>query len=371
MQKQTRNLLLTAAAIAAISGKAEAVLTYTVEAGGWPNDTHRNAAISAIQSSVNRYNAYGDFGSYNVYVYYNAGIPTAQANYLGGIGFGGTYPNERVAMHELAHYLGSGTYGTPWDGTRGEALIDQFDGIEAFLQGDAQHFWPYGLNFDSEGSEINKQRQVAMVYAQRADMGIGSTANPWSATVVTQTASDPLGESGFNYAVRWSDGRFAHAGAAYSTGSSSLLRTPEGGNSFTFAGESLTVNNTNGINGGLLYKGSGTTGVVSFKNLILDGGYVRHASGAGDLFHLGGKVTLAGSPTIDAAQGNIRISANIGGSGSLNKTGSFTLSLSGGNSYSGNTTISAGRLRLEPANTLASYSFDNVNGSTVINTGSG
>ena len=44
--------------------------------------------------------------------------------------------------------------------------------------------------------------------------------------------------------------------------------------------------------GGLLYKGTGTTGIVTFKNLILNGGYVRHASGAGDLFQLAGKVTL-------------------------------------------------------------------------------
>ena len=102
-------------------------MSFNVAASGWPNDAHRTAAVNAIQSTVNRYNAYGDFGNYNVHVYYNAGIPTAQANYLGSIGFGGTYPNERVMMHEMAHYLGSGTYGDPWDGARGEALIDQFD----------------------------------------------------------------------------------------------------------------------------------------------------------------------------------------------------------------------------------------------------
>ena len=54
-----------------------------------PDHAHRTAAVNAMQSTVNRYNAYGDFGNYNVYVYYNAGIPTAQANYLGSIGFGG------------------------------------------------------------------------------------------------------------------------------------------------------------------------------------------------------------------------------------------------------------------------------------------
>jgi autotransporter-associated beta strand protein len=329
--------------IVCVSSEADAALSFNVAASGWPNAAHRDAAVAAIQSAVNRYNAYGNFGNYNVHVYYNSGIPTAQANYLGSIGFGGTYPNERVMMHELAHYLGSGTYGDPWDGARGEALIDQFDGLEATLQGDANHFWPYGLNFDSEGAEINKQRQVAMVYAQRADMGIGSTANPWSATSVNLTASDALGESGFHYASKWSDGRFAHPGAAYSTGNF-FFRTPASGNSFTFVGDSLTVNNTNGISGGLLYKGTGTTGVVRFANLILDGGYVRHANGAGDLFRLAGNVTLASSSTIDAAQGNIAVSASIGGSGSFTKVGSYTLTISEANTYGGSTSVSAGTL---------------------------
>src|SRR5262245_28057794 len=194
--------------VAGLCVEAMGALSFNVEANGWPNAAHRDAAVAAMQAAVNRYNTYGDFGNYNVYAYYNAGIPTAQANYLGSIGYGGTYPNERVTMHEMSHYLGTGTYGTPWEGARGEALIDQFDGIEESLNGDTQHYWPYGLNYDSEGAEINKQRHVALLYAMRADMGIGSTANPWSATSVTLTASDPIGESGFNYKARWSDGYF-------------------------------------------------------------------------------------------------------------------------------------------------------------------
>jgi autotransporter-associated beta strand protein len=356
------------AAAAALSRNADAALTFNVEPNGWPNAAHRNAAAAAIQSAVNRYNAYGDFGNYNIYVYYNAGIPTAQANYLGSIGFGGTYPNERVTMHELAHYLGSGTYGTPWDGARGEALIDQFDGLEATLQGDSQHFWPYGLNYDSEGAEINKQRQVAMVYAQRADMGIGSTANPssWAATAVTLKASDPGGTSGFNHASNWGDNTFAHSNAAYSTGAFSM-RTPEGYNSWTFVGNSLTVN----PGGRLLYNGWGTTGVVTFRNLTVNGGTVRHDQFPQDVFQLAGKVTLASTATFEAANGNIKVSANIAGSGSLTKTGGYTLTLGGGNSYAGSTTINAGTLRLAPATPVASYTFDNVSGSAVINGGTG
>ena len=115
MSKRTKRAvaaLTLAAAVAGPAGGAGAELSFNVAPTGWPNAAHRNAAVNAIQSAVNRYNAYGDFGNYNVYVYYNAGIPTAQANYLGSIGFGGTYPNERVTMHEMSHYLGSGTYGT-------------------------------------------------------------------------------------------------------------------------------------------------------------------------------------------------------------------------------------------------------------------
>ena len=358
------------AAVASLTSTADAALSFTVDPNGWPNATHRQAAVDAAQSAVNRYNAYGDFGNHNAWIYYNAGIPTAQASYLGSIGFGGTYPNERVTMHEFAHYLGSGTYGDPWNGPRGEAIVDQFDGLEASLEGDSAHYWPYGLNFDSEGSEINKQRHVALLYAQRADMGIGSTANPWTATAVNLTASDAPGTSGFNYAGTWSDNRFAHPGAAYTTGNFTL-RTPASGNSFTFVGESLRVNNTNGINGGLLYKGTGTTGVTRFKNLIVDGGYIRHANGSGDHFRLDGKVTIASSATIDAAQGPITISAGIGGSGSLTKVGGYPLVLSGGNTYGGSTNVNAGVLRLAATTPVADYTFDNVSGSAVINGGTG
>lgn len=307
-------LLILFAALAMLSNNAHAVLSFTVEAGGWPNAGHRQAAVDAMQSAINRYNAY-NFGNYNVYVYYNSGIPTAQANYLGSIGFGGTYPNERVAMHELAHYLGSGTYGTPWDGAQGEALVKQFDGLQATLNGDSAHFWPYGLNYDSEGSEINKQRQVALVYAQRADMGIGPTSHPSAATTVTLTASNPTGESGFNYKGQWSDGYFAHKGANYFTGNFTM-RTPDNGNSFAFAGDSLTVNNASAATG-LFYKGTGTTGVITIDNLRLDGGWVQHISGSGDVFRLDGNIDVLSDSHLCAKQGHMVVPADIAGSHTL------------------------------------------------------
>ncbi len=333
-------------------------LTFSLEnVGGWPSQAHYDAAYAAASSSIDRYNAYGNFNAINshVYIYYDSGIGTAQANFGGSVGFGGTYPAERVMMHEMGHFLGlpnwaSGGWngtgsgmmaGGVWHGPIANQLIQQFNGEGAQIHGDSAHFWPYGLNYDNEGSEINKQRQVAMVYAMRADLGIGPSSHPSTATSVVLTADDPFGTSGFNYKDRWSDGYFAHAGADYLTGDF-LLRTPASSSSFTFAGDALTVNNTNGINGGLLYKGQGASGVTTIDNLILDGGYVRHANGAGDLFQLDGNMTLIGNPTIDAAQGNIKILAPLGGTGSLLLKGSnnHTVTLSNSNNtYNGPTIV--------------------------------
>src|SRR5262249_45948495 len=111
--------------------------------------------------------------------------------------------------------------------------------------------------------------------------------------------------------------------------------------------------------------------VTTFKNLMLNGGYVRHASAAGDLFQLAGKVTLTSNSTFDAAQGPIQISATVGGAGSLTKTGAHPLTLATGAAYTGDTTTSSGILRLAPTTPVPSYTFDSVSGSTVNNTGSG
>jgi autotransporter-associated beta strand protein len=383
ISKTLRIVVLAALPPFAAANVSHAALTFYVDPGSpWPAGWY-NAAVADMQTVVNEYNAYGDFtlnNSGSIYVYYNAGIPTAQSGYGpygGSIGIGGTYPNVRVLLHESSHWLGTGTYSTYWTGPHAGALIQQFDGVGALLNGDSQHYWPYGENYDNESSPINDARHVAMVYALREDFGIGSTAPPSSATTVTLTTSDALGTSSFNYPWDWSDGHFPQAGTNYYT-ANYTLRTPldtynPGGPtpSFTFAGDSLTVNNTNGINGGLLFKGIGTSSVLTFRNLILDGGYVRHASGSGDLFQLAGKLTLSQSPTIDAAQGNIKILADIGGGGSLTKTGAYMLTLTGRGTYSGSTTISGGILRLAPIAPVASYTFDNVSGSTVVNGGTG
>ena len=289
---------------------------------GRTRHTH-DAAVAAIQAVTDRYNTYGDFGNYNIWVYYNEGIPTAQASCQGSIGFGQTYPNEGVMQHEIAHYLclPSGFWsslmsGGVWSGSNADQMVREFEGEEAELHGDSMHFWPYGLNYSSEYIERNFQRQVAMVYAMRADMGIGPSNHPSSATIVSAIADDPFGTSGFNYIEGWSDGYVPHPGADYFTGDFAI-RTPAHENSFTFYGDSLTIDNTNTENGGLLYKGHGTDGVITIDNLILDGGWIQHLSTTSDTFQLDGKIDIASDSTICARQGDIDILADITGSGTL------------------------------------------------------
>ncbi|MCA9236458.1 MAG: hypothetical protein KDA44_13375 [Planctomycetales bacterium] len=316
--------LIAAATLYAVTPSAQAVLTYTIS-GTWDTTARRDAADAAMQAVVNLYNAYSPtgFDNRNVYVYYDAGIPTAQASYGGAIGFGGTYPAQRVTQHEMAHYLGlpSGNWNSlmsgGWSGPQAAALVKQFDGDQATLNGDSIHFWPYGLNYDNEFSGINAQRQVAMVYAMRADLGIGPTAHPSAATTVALTASDPYGQSGFNYSDRWSDGYFAHAGADYSTGPYQM-RTPQSANSFTFAGRSLTLDDSTDSTG-LLFKGEGAGGVVTIDDLQLDGGWITHAgtNGVADLFQLAGNVNVVSDSNIRANNGNINILADVHGDGAL------------------------------------------------------
>jgi len=118
---------------------------------------------TALDSACYYYNRYTSFRA-NIYVYYNAGIPTAQASYHGSIGFGPNtgYMWVGTVMHEMAHYFGSGTtnvwkslmVGGVWQGAVAQALCQELAGTT--LKGDNNdnpiHFWPFGINYRSEVS---------------------------------------------------------------------------------------------------------------------------------------------------------------------------------------------------------------------------
>ncbi|GGB27730.1 hypothetical protein GCM10011380_16690 [Sphingomonas metalli] len=174
-------------------------------------DAVRPGIRDAMDWAINHTNTLADYRGM-VTVTYNAGTPTAEAGYQWRIQFGGAI-GRRVALHELAHWLGSGTY-SGWRALLAEgrftgpiatARVKAFEGPDAVLNADGQHFWPYGLNYDREF--VDPQRNVAMVAAQRADMGLSDGAAAIAGTRRFVNRSSSL----------WLDGR-GTAPAASATG---------------------------------------------------------------------------------------------------------------------------------------------------------
>ena len=157
-------------------------LTYSLAAGAenWPADA-RARITYAMDGAVAQYNRYGTFNKH-ITVNYNPGVPTAQANYDGWLEFGAnaSYQQYRTALHETSHTLGVGTTwqwganlsGGVWTGATGIAQIRALDGPSGIINSDGTHFWPYGLNYDSEGNTEAYRRHVLMMAAFRRDMGI-------------------------------------------------------------------------------------------------------------------------------------------------------------------------------------------------------
>ena len=105
----------------------------------------------------------------------------------------------------------------------------------------------------------------------------------------------------------------------------------------------LALGASNVLPAGLRVNG-GTLDLASFSDtvssLILQGGTIAGSSGV-----------LSSSTNFDLRSGTV--SATLGGSSGLNKTGADTVTLAGTNTYTGATTVSAGRLVLDAAGSLA------------------
>lgn len=99
----------------------------------------------------------------HVYLNYDPGVPTADANNEGWMRFGASegYQNIRTMLHEMNHTLGTGT--TSWwsqaiiNGKYSLAnannMLKMINSDEsAVINGDSMHWWPYGLNQNSEVS---------------------------------------------------------------------------------------------------------------------------------------------------------------------------------------------------------------------------
>lgn len=108
---------------------------------------------------------------------YSPGVPTADASFNGAIRFGSnrSYMNERTALHEVAHTLGIGTTSAfdtkcaAGDWATALPLLRSWDGDDAVINCGGTHIWPYGLNYDTEWSETNADRNVLLVDAMIKD----------------------------------------------------------------------------------------------------------------------------------------------------------------------------------------------------------
>jgi len=153
-------------------------LTYKLSDGweNWPED-RRKRIVAAMDEAVAFMNKHGRFKKALI-ANNSPGTPTADASYSGWINWGGSI-NRRVALHEIAHTLGIGQHPNwgkniedgKWTGKHALAQLREFDGPEAVLHADRQHFWPYGLNQDHESNPVADLRFIKMVEAMRKDMG--------------------------------------------------------------------------------------------------------------------------------------------------------------------------------------------------------
>ncbi|MGC3976944.1 MAG: hypothetical protein QM751_01095 [Paludibacteraceae bacterium] len=86
-------------------------VTYTLDIDSVANPTPYKLIKAAMDSACWYYNRYTTFKG-NIYVYYNSGIPTAQASYHGSIGFGSStdYMWVGTAMHGNGAFYGFGYY---------------------------------------------------------------------------------------------------------------------------------------------------------------------------------------------------------------------------------------------------------------------
>ena len=164
-------------------------MSYSLRPDGDPAHQEKVAQVAqAMNGAIGLYNAMGEFPK-AVSAGYNPGTPTADGSYNGTIRFGGQI-GVRVALHELGHVLGVGTHPRwdefvkdgRWTGAYAQAQLRAFDGPDAVLHADRMHFWPYGLNFDTEDGAENRRRHVLMVAAFRRDLGI-KTGQPFRGLV--------------------------------------------------------------------------------------------------------------------------------------------------------------------------------------------
>ncbi|KAI1169857.1 hypothetical protein F4777DRAFT_584480 [Nemania sp. FL0916] len=167
------------ALVVTYAAAASATINWTLQKASNPTADQADAyqrIENAMRLAAARYAKFSD-ASKTVRVMYSPGVPTAEANYNGDLRFGSdrAYMTERTALHETSHTLGVGQTAAyarkcaAGDWATALPLLRSWDGAGAVINCDSQHIWPYGLNYESEFSEVNADRHVQLIDAMLAD----------------------------------------------------------------------------------------------------------------------------------------------------------------------------------------------------------
>jgi hypothetical protein len=165
--------------VLAYTSTVSAAITWTLQTSSSPTADEKDAypkIEAAMKLAVETYAKYST-ASKVIKVYYTPSVPTAEANYNGDLRFGKdrSYMTQRTAMHEIAHTLGVGQTAAfdrkcaAGDWATALPLLRSWDGASAKINCGGGHFWPYGLNYETEWSVTNGERHVKMVQAMLKD----------------------------------------------------------------------------------------------------------------------------------------------------------------------------------------------------------
>ncbi len=171
------------------------------------------------------------------------------------------------------------------------------------------------------------------------------------------------------------------SGTGSVTKSSSGTLTLGGSNGYsggtTLSAGTLNINNATALGtGNLTISGASTLNNSSGANITLSNNNVQNwnadftFTGTNSLNVGTGAVTLGGNRSLTITAGNFAVGGAIGDSGnnySLTKAGAGQLTLSGANTYGGNTTLSTGTLNINNATALGTGTFI-ISGGTLNNT---
>ena len=155
-------------------------ITWTLEKSSSPT-SDESAAYTRIEAAMTaaaaRHQRLTPGISKTVRVSLAPGVPTAEANFNGDLRFGSdaAYQTERTALHEIAHTLGVGQrqafddHCASGDWPTALPLLRSWDGSSATISCGGSHFWPYGLNFETEWSDESGDRHCLILKAMLDD----------------------------------------------------------------------------------------------------------------------------------------------------------------------------------------------------------